>query len=98
MEENNFKKLQDENQAPPHVQKEIRQHIDDNIGFIRFILDIVDLYVPKVMQLFTTAASNGVVHHNDPASNIDHRNISNIDRSSISGVNKMNIDNPSEDE
>ena len=92
---NNFKRLQDETPAPPRVQKQIRQGLDDNIGFIRFILDIVDLYVPKVMQLFTPSSS--IEHKEDPASTGNGRSEGHLDRMPNIGIKKMNIDESNEE-
>lgn len=53
MSKNSFKELAKEDQKRfDEKDKQIKENINHTIGFFHFIGDMIELFVPKVMQIF----------------------------------------------
>lgn len=67
---NNFKNLEggERTQAPPELKNRIRRNVNGEVGLLRFVARVFDLYVPKVFQLFVTASNGRDSESKDPAS------------------------------
>jgi hypothetical protein len=69
---NNFKQLLDLTPAPPAVKERVRSRVEGNVSFISFFFKLMDLYVPKVLEVFVGATREDPPRrHNDPASSFD---------------------------
>jgi len=54
---NNFKELENEElKKYPHTPDEIEHNVKGSMRFVQFIGDIVELYLPKVFDLFISLA------------------------------------------
>ena len=63
---NNFKKLEDDelrgSPLPPRVARDVTQ----NLGILRFISNVIDLYMPKVAELFVSLSGGNLNRENTP--------------------------------
>lgn len=50
MGESNWKKLDEEHEAPMELKKNIQRSVFSNLNFLRFFGSVVDLYVGKVSE------------------------------------------------
>lgn len=69
---NNFKELEEKelrgSPLPPRVARDINQ----NIGVLRFISNIIELYMPKVAELFVSLSGGNMDTDKIPP-NLDNR-------------------------
>ena len=57
---NNFKRLEDEeNELIGIPPKDIKVKIDDSVGFFRFVGNVVDLFLPRMIGAFTNLLGGG---------------------------------------
>ncbi len=71
MEINNFKKLEEIEFENISMRSDVvRNNIGANLGAMRFLTDIVELYFPRVVDLFVglTGGEPGHIDHNDSRS------------------------------
>ncbi len=63
---NNFKKLEEEelrgSPLPPRVARDVNQ----NLGVLRFISNIIELYMPKVAELFVSLSGGNMNSEGTP--------------------------------
>ncbi len=74
---NNFKRLQEEDEAryDESQERRVKSGVMGTLSFLRFVGQLVDIYVPRVVDLFIASSGGNVGtnphkhhHHPDPAS------------------------------
>ncbi len=71
---NNFKRMQEEDEAryEESHERRVKSGVVGTLGFLRFVGQLVDIYLPRVVDVFIVTAGGNVVHspkkhHSDPA-------------------------------
>jgi len=71
---NNFKRMQEEDEMRygELEEKRVKSGIMGTLGFLRFVGQLVDIYLPRVVDMFVATAGGSVggakIHRSDPAS------------------------------
>ena len=83
---NNFKRLEEEEEKRyPGAPPEIESNIQSEIGIFKMIGQIVDMYLPKVVEVFVMITGGNVDRMGQQEENNSHSDES-LDRRSSSGT------------
>jgi len=71
---NNFKRMQEEDETryEESHERRVKSGVVGTLGFLRFVGQLVDIYLPRVVDVFIATAGGNVSHgskkhHPDPA-------------------------------
>ena len=78
---NNFQRLAElEEKSAPPIPSDIESKVSANVGFVSYVGNIFDLYIPKLMQLIVaflggTEQADFAQHRGDPPDRIEDNEI-----------------------